>query len=272
MPIRLFLSIFCFVFLVASNVAPAQEFRVYTKVTDVSKPGESNSLSDSVTYFHLDRVYDYMPDVGEVVIFEPAHNRFIILGQDYTATEVSFAEVNHFLETAQTETVKYIQELTASPDPKASGEAALLRFQLAPEFQENFPNGSNELSLTGKYLSYKVTGRQVTTPNLVRRYLQYADWAKRLNYVLHPHPTLPNARLKLNEALRSRELLPTEVEMTIHLQPEVRLKAEHQFSDKLLSVDRQSITRWEKMLGDENQIRWMTFHEYQQNLLVKVER
>lgn len=265
-------SLFALVALLISQTGAAQDIRVYTQVLDVSKSGAPETLSHSVTYFHLDRVYDYMPDVGEVVIFEPVHNRFIILKNDYTATEVSFAEVNHFLESAEVETVKYIRELAVSPDPAASGTAALLNFQLKPEFQEEFLEEKNALLLKGKYLQYRVAGTKVESPNIVRQYLEYADWAKRLNYVLHPHPTLPTARLKLNESLRTHQLLPTEVEMTILLQPEVKLKAVHQYSDKLQSIDRQSITRWEKMLNEPGRLKWLTFPEYQQNLLAEVKR
>jgi len=251
------------------QAAMAQDIRVYTEVMDVAREGGSKELSHSVTYFHAGSAYDYMPDVGEVVIFEPIHSRFIILGDDYSATEVSFAEVNHFLETAQTETVKYINELSVSSEKNALLNSKLLQFQLAPDFRETFDPNTNQLSMTGSYLSYNVKATKVESPNIVLQYLEYADWAKRLNYVLHPQPTLPNARLQLNEALRKRQLLPTEVEMSLHLDPPVRFKVVHEFSEKLQPIDRQHIRRWEQLINGD-QIRWMTFHEYQQNLLAEL--
>lgn len=252
---------------IVPNVSQAQSLRVYTKVTDVSRSDAPQPLSNSLTLFHGGRVYDYMDDVGELVIFEPIHNRFIILGKNFSATEVSFAEVNHFLETAKTEAVKYIEELASQESSQASRMAASVRFQLSPTFQESFNAGENRLTLSGTELQYSVLCRPVDSPQIVNRYLEYADWAKRLNFVLHRHSSLPQARLKLNETLRNRGLLPGVVELTMHLDPPVKIRAEHRFSEELQSIDRRHINLWERNLQSD-QIRWMTFHEYQQNLLV----
>ncbi len=185
--------------LVSLQPANAQNLRVYTSVSDVSNPDVPQPLSHSLTLFHGGRVYDYMPEIGEVVIFEPIHNRFIILGKNYAATEVSFAEINHFLESAQTKAVQYIDELGASPAPDSSAKAAAMRFQLTPEFQKTFDEAENRLTLSGTELEYSVLTQPVESSNVVNRYLEYADWAKRLNFVLHQHDSLPQARLKVNQ-------------------------------------------------------------------------
>ncbi|TWT57300.1 hypothetical protein KOR42_06600 [Thalassoglobus neptunius] len=251
--------------------ASAQSIRVFTEVIDVSQPEQPQPLSHSVTYFHAGRVYDYMPDLGEVVIFEPDHHRFIILGNNYVATEVSFAEVNHFLESAEQEAQKLIGEYSKSSEPHALQNAALLQFQLNPNFQEELSNGNTQLTLLGSQLDYQVTGTQMSDSTVTQEYLDYADWTKRLNYVLHPQPTLPHPRLQLNQALRKHNLLPRTVEVTLHVEPRVKLRAVHDYSDKLQSIDRQSISRWERTLQGE-EVRWMTFQEYQQFLIAQVQR
>lgn len=249
----------------------AQSLRVSTSVADISKPGSPLPLSYSLTLFHGGRVYDYMPDIGEVVIFEPIHNRFLILGKNYTATEVSFAEINHFLESAHSEAVQYIDELSADPDPASAAKAAAMRFQLSPDFQEAYEKHENRLTMRGTELEYLVETQTVEAPNVVNLYLEYADWAKRLNFVLHRNSSLPESRIKLNASLRERKLLPNAVELTMHLNPPVKFRAEHRFAEEFQSADRRLISQWERTL-QSNQIRWMTFREYQQNLLVHADR
>ncbi|MBT5018964.1 MAG: hypothetical protein HON04_09465 [Planctomicrobium sp.] len=253
---------------ISPETAFSQTLRVSTSVADVSRPENIQQLSYSLTLFHGGRVYDYMPDVGEVVIFEPIHNRFIILGKNFSATEVSFAEINHFLESAQTEAVQYIEELSADPDPMSAAKANAMRFQLSPDFQESYEKSQNLLKLSGTELEYSVEAQPVEAANVVNRYLEYADWAKRLNFVLHRNSSLPQSRIQLNQSLRERKLLPKAVELTMHLNPPVKFRAEHRFADEFQSADRRLISQWERTLQSD-QIRWMTFREYQQNLLVQ---
>lgn len=267
---RLVSGLLCFAALlsISTQAAFSQTLRVSTSVADVSRPDSIQQLSYSLTLFHGGRVYDYMPDVGEVVIFEPIHNRFIILGKNFSATEVSFAEINHFLESAQTEAVQYIEELSADPDPMSAAKANAMRFQLSPDFQESYEESQNLLKLSGTELEYSVEAQPVEAANVVNRYLEYADWAKRLNFVLHRNSSLPQSRIKLNESLRQRKMLPKAVELTMHLNPPVKFRAEHRFADEFQSADRRLISQWERTLQSD-QIRWMTFREYQQNLLVQ---
>lgn len=274
MPLRLMLSMFAvslFHLMAMTPTITAQTLRVSTSVTDISRPETPQPLTYSLTLFHGGRVYDYMPDVGEVVIFEPIHNRFIILGRNYSATEVTFAEINQFLDAAQTEAVQYIDELSADSAPTSAAKAAAMRFQLSPDFQETFDASQKELRLSGTELQYIVETRSVENSNLVNRYLEYADWTKRLNFVLHRNSSLPASRLKLNESLRTRSLLPIAVELTMHLTPPVKFRAEHRFAEEFQSADRRLISQWERTLRSD-QIRWMTFREYQQNLLVQTQR
>lgn len=250
-----------------AQVTRGQDLRVYTSVVNVSHEGESPTiLSSSLTLFHAGKVYDYMEEIGEVVIYEPSHHRFIILGKDFSATEVPFAELNHFLEAAQQESVKYIRELASKNSEENARLAATIRFQLQPDFQKNFLEESQTLQFRGSSMNYDVRTGAAPSPEVVNRYLDYADWAARLNYVLHPHSAFPAPRLSLNEALRKRKLLPVQVDRTTHLDGIERLRASHSFSFELQPVDKRHISHWERTLLSD-QVRWLTFHEYQQQLL-----
>lgn len=251
------------------QVTLAQDMRVYTSVTDLSRgPQSSGVLSTSLTLFHAGKVYDYMEEIGEVVIYEPGHHRFIILGKDFAATEVPFAELNHFLEAAQKESLKYIEELSTRPDTRSAKLAIAVRFQLQPEFLQSFDEQATTLRLQGGPMNYEVRVASAPTTQVVDRYLDYTDWAARLNYVLHPHSAFPAARLILNDALRKRKQLPVQVDRSLQVEGTEKLRAQHSFSWEFQSIDKKHISHWERMLQSDK-VRWLTFHEYQQQVLTQ---
>ncbi|SFH85412.1 hypothetical protein [Planctomicrobium piriforme] len=264
---------------VSSSPVSAQDMRVYTTVSELSRaPAPSRAVSHSLTLFHAGKVYDYMEEAGEVLIFEPVHHRFVILGKNFSATEVPFAEINHSLESTRTESVQVVEKLLQQSDDNSRRLGMLMNFQLNPEFQSNLSENRNVFEMKAEPLTYTVKTTKLDSPQFVRQYLDYADWAARLNFVLHPSSNFPDVRLKLNEALRREELLPTQVDLqfeTLNLQngsaprgKQMQYRAEHQFTWEFQSVDRRHISHWEKQLRS-NDIRWMTFQEYQQKLVAQ---
>lgn len=249
----------------------AQDIRVYTTVSDVTRPGQPKPISHSLTLFHAGKVYDYMEETGEVVIFEPVHHRFVILNKDYTATEVPFAELNHFLDAARADSLNYLRKIQMQGNPNADRLDALVRFQLNPTFEEQEgPNGQS-LELKSDHLTYTVKTARIDSTQYVRQYLDYTDWAARLNFVLRPKSTYPEARLKLNDALRRMEVLPVQVDLQLQTAEPVRYRAEHQFAWEFLSVDRSHISQWERSLRSDK-VRWVPFQQYQQQALVQRSR
>lgn len=251
--------------------AAAQDMRVYTSVSDVSRPGTPRVVSHSLTLFHAGKVYDYMEETGDVVIFEPVHHRFVILGKDFTATELPFSELNHALEVARTESLNYLDKLKTQPTPNSQRLEALVNFQLTPEFQENRDDPNQRLELTSSHLIYNVKTAKIESPQFVRQYLDYADWAARLNFVLRPNSTYPQARLKLNDSLRKLELLPTQVDLQLQMVEPVKLRAEHQFAWEFMSVDRKHISHWERTLRSA-EVRWVPFQQFQQQTVAQHSR
>jgi hypothetical protein len=100
---------------------------------------------------------------------------------------------------------------------------------------------------------------------VARHYLQYADWAARMNYVLHSRSLYPAVRLEVNRALLERELIPTEVRLLLDGDVPLQIKAEHTFEWELGSIDRSTIIRCEKA-RELNTTRWVDFREYQRML------
>jgi len=246
------------------GVATAQDLRVYTTVRNVpDKRPNPPVLAESLTLFHAGRVYDYMENVGEVVIFEPMESKFTILGPDYIGTTVTFAEVQQFLSKSRSEAQRVLEEM--QPDPASRRLAAALRAQFSPRFTEHV--GADSIRLSGESLTYDITTAAAPKDTAWEMYLDYADWAARLNFVLHPKSLYPDPRLEVNNSLRKARRLPVTVELAGRLdERELRLRAEHRYGWELQSIDRQFIDQWNTR-RDAKDVKWVAIHEYQ-NLLV----
>ena len=249
--------------------AVAQDMRVYTVVTDVGTPGQTPTpLSHSLTLFHAGKVYDFMEDVGEVVILDLQQNRFVLIGASQRGTIVSFEELQQFLRSANLEANRYLDELESKGDRLASEHAAAIRFQLTPTFKETFQPDSRQLKLTGDFLSYDVQTLVPPSDACADSYLAYADWASKLNCILHPRSTFPEPRQHLNARLREKKLLPVNVDLRVKVDTELHLRAEHKFAWELESVDKRLINKWERIIASPS-TPWISFPKYQQDLYTK---
>src|SRR5690606_6858152 len=116
---------------------------------------------------------------------------------------------------AQSETRRYLDELRARPGDQNRNVIEALAFQLDPQFAQEFDPASGRLRLSSQFVTYDVVTAAVERGG-VAQYLEWADWTARLNSVLHPQPAVtPSARIKVNQALRDCNRLPTEVSLTI---------------------------------------------------------
>lgn len=266
--VRLMTPVVLAAMLVTSHTI-AQDMRVYTVVTDVGTAGQTPTpLSHSLTLFHAGKVYDYMEDVGEVVVLDLQQNRFVLIGASPRGTIIPFEELQQFLRSANFEANRYLEELESKGDRLASEHAAAIRFQLTPTFKETFQPETRRLKLTGDFLSYDV--QTLVPPNdaCVENYLAYADWASKLNCILHPRSTFPEPRQHLNARLREKKLLPVHVDLKVKVDSELHLQAEHKFAWELESVDKRLINKWEKIITSP-QTPWISFPQYQQDLYTK---
>lgn len=255
---------------VGISSATAQEFRVYTAVSDLTRPAGPQVVARSLTLFHAGSVYDHMEDAGELVIFEPIHDRFVII-RDYTAAAVSFDEVRQLLNLASAEAGKYANELGARGDRDSMRVRSQLLFQLAPEFETKSDAVAKRLSLMGSEFRYEVRTEAAPNDTITRQYLAYADWAARLNTVLHSHSLFPAPRLALNESLRQQNCLPVSVNLQARNPKELNLRADHEYRWQLQSIDKDMIHQWEQ-LRRSGKLQWVSFHEYQQRLVTSIRR
>ena len=242
--IRLILFTALLQWIVLTADTQAQQFRVFTEVTrppvaSETARGRPVVIARSLTLFHAGKVFDWLPPpVGEVTVFEPAHRRFVIFsGRKLIATTVTFDEIERLLSTARDETHNYTRQLERRDEPGSRAIIEPLQFQLDPKFAEQFDPAGQRLALRSRRFTYSVDCAAPVVREAAGAYLSYADWAARLNYVLHPSSLFPAPRLKLNDSLRSRGLVPVNVELHVRFDKPLCRIAGHRFGWQLETGD-----------------------------------
>ena len=257
----------------AATAVTAQEIRIYTTIRDVS--GNSSAVTAdhgsivvrSLMLFHAGKVYDYIEPAREVTVYEPAHRRFTVLNpRRQLCSELTHDEIRQFLGLAEDEAQKRLAFVPEESSASSRRALEFLRFQFQPDFESNFDNTKQQLKLSADNFEYVVEGFQPETPEVVEKYLQVADWMAQFNSVLHPHSLFPAPRLKLNQELRSRGLLPLTISLKAETDPVLHLQAKHEWTWKFQKTDRQLIDNWDKQLRDPN-LRKLPFREFQKEML-----
>jgi hypothetical protein len=252
--------------------ARAQEFRIYTRVYDAAAQadGKPAVIGRSLSLFHAGKVYDYVENgsESEVIIYEPAHDRFVVLNTSRNlATTIHFDEVRQKMQVARQVTEERIAELQQRRPAVAPDMLAKLRFPLTPTFSEKLNGEAKRLTLSSPHLEYNVAFARVEDREAVEFYLRYADWIAQLNYVLHPHALYPQPRLALNEHLRAGGYMPIEVRLDSRIGLPMSLRAEHEVVWKLDDRDRGDIHQWESLLRSDL-TEQVPLQKYQQLLLI----
>jgi len=223
-PILLTLAMFC-----AS--ARGEDFRIESK-TFVGK--DKAPASENVTLFRAGVVYDYLSDPQGVAVFDKAHGRFILLNPARKIkTEIKTDDVTTFAQSVKA----------------AAGQSQnkFLRFSANPEFHSTFDEEREELSLTSPYMTYQVLTAKAKNLVAAQQYREFLDWYARLNAMTNPSSPPPFPRLILNEHLANRELVATQVQLTIPAQGPLggkaqELRSEHKISWRLLPRDLDKIS------------------------------
>lgn len=245
---------------------PAQDMRVYTTVSRKGSDGVWEPYSHSLTLFHSGKVYDFMEEVGEVVIYEPMNDRFIFLDGNYRVAELRIEELSQYLKASESESQKYLADLKTDVTTSSDKAKAALEFQLRPQFDQKFDAREQRLQMISDQMIYDLKTGACPNPDRALDYLAYADWAARLNHILHPKAMLPEPRLAVNAALRQRKRIPLSVTRKLQAEGETDLKSEHQFSWEFTAIDRQQMTLWESRISSKDAV-WVSFRDYQKKLV-----
>lgn len=255
--------------MISGRAAVAQDFHVDTSVEAVT-PRETKQMSRSVTLFHAGKTYDFIQDMGELVVFDPSHDQFTLLNtQQRRATQVHMDEINRMVQMGEQALANHVKTLRASGKPEAQEMIDALLFQFHPQFQQQIlqTDRGPVIDLNSNYFHYQVLGATPPTPAHGAAYLSYADWIIRLNYVLNPGKTLPEQRIKLDAALRQAQLIP--IEVTFGDPNSLQVRARHRIYWDLSDRDRELIRQWDSFLT-RNDLKHVSFQDYQRSLLLSV--
>jgi hypothetical protein len=206
-------------------------FRISTKIY-VGAEGEKDTrlVSESTTLFLDGAVYDFLADGSQTAVFrKPAdkEGRFVLINPDqrirteFTTTKVAGA-------------IEGLQTFAASHKSNAA-----LEFAAQPQFEESYDASTGKLVLAHHLQTYTVTTTQVDDAAAMAEYREFLTWYTQLNTLIHGDPNkLP--RMKLNEALARRRVVPQVVELTRAGEKEP-LRAVHEFTMLLSRDDEQRI-------------------------------
>ena len=257
-----------------SSVCFGQGLRISTHVYDLENaPAPGEMLSSSLSLCHNGKIYDYVDAADEVVIYDPVERQFTILNNSRDlSTTLTFDEIRHKMDSLEPRTTKYIQELRSTGTPAAERTANAITFQLHPKFEQSFDPMNETLVLSSPTMTYRVETRKWAEADQVERYLTYADWTARLNFILHPNSLLPEPRIALNEALRGlKGRMPVNVELDLRPGDNLHLRAAHQLTRTLSDDDHRLIAKWELDLKSKR-VQRVPFLSYQHSVLVSKSR
>jgi hypothetical protein len=209
--------------------ALAEDFRVDNQVfSDKATAPESQGI----TIFQGGVVYDFLDNPPEVVVFDPAARRFVLLdaGRRLTA-EVSIEKVTTFNDW---------QKAWATNQPNR-----VLQFFGQPRFEESFSKAAGELTLSSPWAIYKIK-LAAAGKGVAEQYREFCDWYARLNAVLSPRSRPPFARLAVNEAVIRHGAIPRQIELTLvakngAVSHQTVIRSQHKLVEPLAKADLERI-------------------------------
>ena len=241
--------------LLSAAQAPAQDFVVSNKVYNLDlDPKKKEPVVCSTTLFWVGRAYDFLEtpqgQTIETIIIDKSNDLIIILDPDrQMKTEITTGEV----------ATQIGRLLAAAQDP---GTSELVKFSAAPKFTETVDPKTDELILEGKWMRYVVKTEAPENPFAAKQYNETADWLAQTNIVL-TRKELPFPRLKLNEVLKQRQVIPLSIERTI--MPEGRrkpqtIRSEHHIQRGLSAKDKRRIEDVDVQLHTFNLVSFEAYH------------
>lgn len=144
------------------------------------------------------------------------------------------------------------------------------KFLATPTFTSEF---GATIKLRSPWLTYEAKGSR-STPDVVDRFVEFADWSARLGCRMNPNGPPARARLELNAALKKQNWKVSRITRTGG--PKARMlgvvRSEHVYRHQLSADDQHLISRAEKSLESFRQISFSEFHAFQNSATVAAKK
>jgi hypothetical protein len=180
---------------VSSPASLADDFRIQT---NVYASGAKKPVSEYTTIFRDGRVYDFCENPREVVIFDAAAGRFVLVNPG----EKRRAEI----------TLDQLDTILAALRRKlAAGEHPYSAFLAEPKFRQESGGKPNDVAFLAPWVNYHIRFAPAATDAVAEQYSTFSTNCTRLNALRRP-ALLP--RLNVNAWLNERKLIPQTVRLT----------------------------------------------------------
>jgi hypothetical protein len=212
--------------------AVADDFRIETKIYSGK---EAEPVSQNLTLFRGNEVYDFLDKPTEITVFDPPRGRVILLDP---ARRVK-AEVKLERLAAFSEDLKHWCGRQTDP---------MLRFAADAKFEQTLDDTTGELVFTSQFLTYRVQTLRADTEAIAEQYRDFSDSYARLNALTNPGSLPPFPRLAVNEALFRSRMIPEKVQLTIPSRSHfggkpTTMRTEHAVNWRLLQSDLEQIDK-----------------------------
>lgn len=253
-------SVACLLLLNVCCPLRAADFRIETRVY---AQGEKDPASQSVTLFTGGAAYDFRDADDRVTIFRPGvgdkPGRFVLLNTDREErTEIGGEQVAIVM--------------TKLRRWAATQEDAFLRFTGDPEFEADFDAATGELRLTSEVMSYRLVTMPVADSQAMDQLRAFLDAFAQLHTLIEAGLP-PTPRLRVNEELARRSVVPVEIELfSGPIEGEPDLRAEHLVTWILSKGDRRRIERATRQLTLFTEVDNRAFQQARSDRLANADR
>lgn len=233
--------------LASGGLALAGEFRLHNQVfvEDQTEPA-----SETFTLFRGGRAYDRLADDSEIVVFDPPHQRFVLLqpGREIRA-EITLEQIDALHQ-------RLTEKLREQGDK-------LNLFVLDPRYEIVPAEGDGPASFRSQWTTYEVYAAPIKDEEIAAELAEFNAWSTKLNAL--KNPTLL-ARQPINEWLAAERRVAERVHLVRYKKnllgqfvQEAEFHSRHTLTSQLSRADLEKIDQIERWLVE---FRRATLGEY----------
>ncbi len=179
------------------SVVTAQQpgFRIET---DIHFGDEKAPSKQTLTLFSDGVYYDFsVDDPTAITMIDPQRNRIVLLdAKRNIQTVLDTVEMQKYVDSAKLQ--------SDSPD---------LQLLIKASEQFSFDEQTGRCTVGIPQMQYVATSQKPIDGSMAAQYAEFANWSARLNAV-YPPQRAPYVRMRLNDELGNRGLLPAEIQIT----------------------------------------------------------
>lgn len=238
-------------------------FRVNNKVY-LEK--ETKPVAQTCTMFYGGKVYDFLTNPEETIIYDPPQQRFLLLcSATKSQCSLSLDEVLEF------------GRMMKESLPQVKDD--FLRNCLDPQFEVTTDEKTEQDVYAQAKITYRVTTRRELEAGMAKIYADFANNYAILNVLLSPQNIPPFARIKINEAIAEKNELPDTVEVIMkrRFNPlsttlgKERVRTVHNFMAGLGDADLSRIRKAGEYFGQYKKVSFSEYQNLMKELLLQSE-